>query len=97
MKDRRPRKLKKTLKRRFAKVQVFRTVQVALTALGSAFQIARIQATPIPKADTLLPPELSRVQMTAIQKAKEVISVSMNTAESISKIMNTGPKNWREA
>ena len=46
MKDRRPRKLKKVLKLRFAKVQALRTVQIAVTTLGSAFQMAAITAAP---------------------------------------------------
>lgn len=94
MKDRRPRKLKKRLKRRFEKVQALRTVQCALVSVGSAFQIAAVSARPIP---SFLPDELKRGPMTAAEKALECASIAIDTAESISKIWNTGPKNWREA
>lgn len=85
MKDRRPRKLKKTLKRRFEKVQALRTVQVAMVTMGSALQMAGITARP------------NRTLADVPIKAIRAVQLAIDTKESISKIMNTGPKNWREA
>lgn len=82
MQDRRPRKLKKTLKRKFEKFQAFRTVQIAVTTMGSAYQMSVIASQPIDCAP---------------YKTMATAQLAMTTAQSISKIMNTGPKNWREA
>lgn len=89
MKDRRPRKLKKVLKRRFEKVQAMRTIQTAFVTLGSAMQMAAISSRPIPKfGDAIVSPAT---------KSLACAQLAMETAQKISEIMNTGPKNWREA
>ena len=85
MKDRRPRKRKKELKRKFEKVQALRTVQVAVITMEAGLQIAAIAAVP------------SRIPTDAALKGLRVAQTAIETQKSIAQVMNTGPKNWREA
>lgn len=87
MKDRRPRKLKKQLKKRYDKMIAAKILQTAMTTTMSAIQMALIGAKPIPRYET------GGVAVKAV-KALETV---MDCAQSITSIMNSGPKNWREA
>jgi len=89
VKDRRPRKRKKELKRKFEKVQASRMVMTALVTASSAFRLATIVAYP---RIFNLPPSVF-----AAEKAIKTIEVTKECTEAIANIMNTGPKNWREA
>lgn len=90
MKDRRPRKLKKKLKRKFENVQAVKTLHTALVTVGSAMQIAAIASRPIPKF-------VGEAIVSPVTKSLTCAQLAIETAQKISEIMNSGPKNWREA
>lgn len=87
MKDRRPRKLKKQLKKRYVRSIAFRTISTATISAVAAVQTASIMSRPIQKHDPF----------GKAAKLLNTVEVAMDCAEAISKIMNSGPKNWREA
>jgi hypothetical protein len=87
MKDRRPRKLKKRLKRRYAAASAVRIVRCAMTTAVSLAQTAMIMSRPTQKHDPF----------GKAAKLLNTAEVAMDCAEAISQIMNSGPKNWREA
>lgn len=89
MKDRRPRKLKKALKRKFDAHQSFKVAQSALVSALSCAQIAVIASAPV--SNIMTPGEPVAL------KSLRCAQVVMETAQQIKNIMNTGPKNWREA
>lgn len=97
MKDRRPRKLKKLLKKRYRKAVALKTMQTALVTVGSAFQIAAIQSIPNFNKGSLIPPDLARQPMSPAERAIAVVNLTIDTEKWIAEIINSGPKNWREA
>ncbi len=100
MKDRRPRKLKKELMRRFEKVQASKMVRTALVTMSSAFQCAVINSRPHPMPSMFegVTENNPLIHYTSTaSKAIEVAKLAMNTAEAIANILNESPKNWREA
>lgn len=82
MKNRRPRKLKKQLKKRYAKAVALRIFQCALTTAGHAFQSAAVAA---------------QIGQPMHVKALQSASIAIDCSEALANIMKTGPQNWREA
>lgn len=87
MKDRRPRKLKKQLKKRYASACAVRVAQCAMTTAMSAIQTAIVASKPIPKHD----------QAGLANKAIDTVKIAMDCANTVAGTLKSGPKNWREA
>jgi hypothetical protein len=81
MKDRRPRKLKKILKARFAKATALRIVQAAIMTTLNICQMASVSALPTPNPN----------------KAIAVAQIAIETANALTQVMKSGPQNWRDA
>jgi hypothetical protein len=88
MKDRRPRKLKKEMKHRYSKVIAARLGKCAIVAAMNAISVAIINSQPNFAGGP--------VQSIA-EKSLRIASTVLGTAEKVHEIMNSGPKNWREA
>jgi len=86
MKDRRPRKLKKLLKKKFAKISAFKMIQAALSSVFAAAQLYAIRSKPIRKDDP----------NGKTEKALAITDVTLNAANSIQSIMSEKPTTWKE-
>lgn len=87
MKDRRPRKLKKQLKKRYDSAVALRIVRCALATEMGAVHTAIVASKPIPKHD----------QAGLANKAIGTVRIAMDSANTVAGILKSGPKNWREA
>lgn len=86
MKDRRPRKIKKQLKKRYASAVALRMAQCALATRMGAVQTAIVASKHVPKHD-----------QAGIDKALATVKIAMDCANAVAGILKSGPKNWREA
>lgn len=87
MKDRRPRKLKKELKKRYAKTIALKLFKCAMVTAMNASAVACISSRPTWAAA----PESGE------DKSSVIVDVVVGVAEKIQEIMGESPKDWREA
>lgn len=81
MKDRRPRKLKKVLKKKFERVTAGKILLTSLVTMGSAFQTAAISGMP---------------GLEIHEKALKIVDIVSTCANKISLIMSEKPTTWKE-
>lgn len=81
MRNRFPRKLKKILKKRYAKVVCMKTVKSSVVAALGVAQVARVNSCLI----------------SGHEKVLKIIEVTKDTAIAVMGIMSESPTNWREA
>lgn len=87
MKDRRPRKLKKVLKKKFERVFATKMLQSALSSVFAATQLAHIQA---------MPKEKGIDESIKATKALLITDLIKNSAFHIQSIMKEKPTKWQE-
>lgn len=83
MKDRRPRKLKKQLKRKFERIIASKIAASALIKANGLSQCAKIQAYSV---------DGNQIPI----KARAIAETVVNTATAIGNIWKEKPTNWRE-
>lgn len=88
MKDRRPRKLKKVLKKRYQQSISLKIIQSALSSVFAAMQVNIIQSKPIPNSQ--------EGYAHKAEKTLAIVDTVQNAALSITQIMSEKPTNWRE-
>lgn len=87
MKDRRPRKLKKKLKKQYASACAVRVAQCAITTAMSAIHTVIVASKPVSKHD----------QAGLANKVIGTVKIAMDCANTVAGTLKSGPKNWREA
>jgi NADH dehydrogenase FAD-containing subunit len=81
MKQRLPRKAKKRVKKKLKFITGLRMAQTAVVALNARFQVMDIISTPL---------------RDKASKALEIANVTVNTAQTVSKILSEKPNHWKD-
>jgi hypothetical protein len=81
MKQRLPRKAKKSAKKKLKLLTGMRMAQTAVVALNARFQVMNIISTPFHNKAS---------------KAIEIANVTVNTAQTVSKILSEKPNHWKD-